>query len=256
MARRKHGPKTPRAKSANDPGAGRIYGAHAVLAALANPARRIERLQITENALARHREAIDRAPVRPEVLSADKIAAQLPRDAVHQGMLLDAAPLPEPDLDDACHGGLVVVLDQVSDPHNVGAILRSCAAFGASALVMTARHSPPQSATLAKAASGALEHVALVKVPNLARALDTLGQRGFTRVGLDSDADGALAGLDASPPLALVLGAEGKGLRRLTREHVDHLVRIEASGSIASLNVSNAAAIALYALRTTALNGG
>jgi 23S rRNA (guanosine2251-2'-O)-methyltransferase len=167
-------------------------------------------------------------------------------DAVHQGLYLETDPLPAPAIEDLAAKGIVLVLDQITDPHNVGAIFRSAAAFGASAIVTTQRHSPDATGALAKAASGALEHVPFVNVQNLARGLTALKQHGFLVVGLDSEGDGDLAALALRAPLALVLGAEGKGLRQLTREICDHVARIDLPGKIASLNVSNAAAVALY----------
>jgi 23S rRNA (guanosine2251-2'-O)-methyltransferase len=168
--------------------------------------------------------------------------------AVHQGVAVVADPLPEVDLSDVEDAALVMVLDQVTDPHNVGAILRSAAAFGCAALILTERHGPADSGVLAKAASGGLEHVALVRVKNLARALDELADLGFQRLGLDSQHAEPLETVDPVEKTALVLGAEGKGLRRLTREKCDRLVRLDVPGPIKSLNVSNAAALALYAL--------
>ena len=162
-----------------------------------------------------------------------------------------ADPLPETDLADLEDARLVIVLDQVTDPHNVGAILRSAAVFGADAIVLAERNSPAESGVLAKAASGGLEHVAIVRVKNLARALDQLGAMGFLRLGLDS---GHAEPIDAARPgdkIAIALGAEGTGLRRLTREKCDRLVRIDAPGPIKSLNVSNAAALALFVLTAT-----
>jgi 23S rRNA (guanosine2251-2'-O)-methyltransferase len=167
---------------------------------------------------------------------------------VHQGLLLEAKPLIQPRLDQIEKSGLVVMLDQVTDPHNVGAILRTCAAFRVTALVTTARHSPEGSGVLFKAASGAYEHVPYVKVTNLARAMAELKDYGFRIAGLDSEAPGLLQDLDSAPPLAVVMGAEGKGLRQLTRDSCDHLVRLDLDGPIRSLNVSNACAVALYAL--------
>jgi len=170
-----------------------------------------------------------------------------PENAVHQGILAKAAPLPATDLEDLKDCQLILVLDQVTDPHNVGAILRSAAAFNAEAVIITARNSPEATGVLAKTASGGLEHVPLVEAVNLARALDTLGKQGFTCIGFDSEAEFALEKAPISAPIALVMGAEGKGLRRLTREKCDLLVRLDMPGPIKSLNVSNAAALALYA---------
>jgi 23S rRNA (guanosine2251-2'-O)-methyltransferase len=173
-------------------------------------------------------------------------------EAVHQGALAEVEPLAEPSLSELiaaaeAKASPLVVLDQVTDPHNVGAILRSAAVMGAAGLVMTARHSPPLAGGLAKAASGALELVPITLVGNLARALGEMGEAGVRRIGLDGEAQVAIEDEPFQPPAALVLGAEGKGLRRLTRELCDALVRIGGSGPLASLNVSNAAAVALYA---------
>jgi 23S rRNA (guanosine2251-2'-O)-methyltransferase len=223
-----------------------LYGWHSVTAALANPERRVRKLLVTENAARRLSD--DKVPHRasPEVVRPDAIAARLPPDAVHQGIYLEADPLPSPTIEEIAADGVVLVLDQITDPHNVGAIFRSAAAFAATAIVTTARHSPEASGALAKAASGALEHVPLVMVQNLARALAELKSRGFTIIGLDSSGDSDIAALPLKAPLALVLGAEGKGLRQLTRETCDHVARLELPGPIQSLNVSNAAALALY----------
>jgi 23S rRNA (guanosine2251-2'-O)-methyltransferase len=165
---------------------------------------------------------------------------------VHQGLLAEAEPLPSPDIDTLAQEGIVLVLDQITDPHNVGAILRSAAAFAARAVVTTERHSPEATGVLAKAASGALEYVPIVTVVNLARALDELRELNTFLVGLDSGGDADLAAMPLSAPLALVIGAEGKGLRRLTRVHCDVIARLALPGRITSLNVSNAAAVALY----------
>jgi 23S rRNA (guanosine2251-2'-O)-methyltransferase len=175
------------------------------------------------------------------------IDARLGPDAVHQGLLAEADALAAPAVADLETAGIVLVLDQITDPHNVGAIMRSAAAFGARAIVTTARHSPEATGVLAKAASGALELVPLVTVQNLARGLEELRGRGFMLVGLDSSGERDLGAVSLREPLALVLGAEGKGLRQLTRATCDHVVRIDLPGAIKSLNVSNAAALALYA---------
>ncbi|MEJ2379418.1 MAG: RNA methyltransferase, partial [Pseudolabrys sp.] len=167
-------------------------------------------------------------------------------DAVHQGLLAEAEPLIAPAIEELDPAGMVLVLDQITDPHNVGAIMRSAAAFAVKAIVTTARHSPEATGVLAKAASGALEMVPLVTVQNLARGLEGLRARGFLLVGLDSSGDTDLAALELRAPLALVLGAEGKGLRQLTRATCDRVARIDLPGEIKSLNVSNAAALALY----------
>jgi 23S rRNA (guanosine2251-2'-O)-methyltransferase len=185
-------------------------------------------------------------PVEPELVRPGEIAARLGPDAVHQGLLVEADPLPVPTLETLAPEGLVLVLDQITDPHNVGAILRSAAAFAVKAVVTTARHSPEATGVLAKAASGAIDLVPLVLVQNLARGMTALRERGFLLVGLDSEGAADLADLPLKAPLALVLGAEGKGLRNLTRETCDALARIDLPGAIRSLNVSNAAALALY----------
>jgi 23S rRNA (guanosine2251-2'-O)-methyltransferase len=223
-----------------------IYGWHTVTAALRNPARKVRKLLATENAARRLAEE-GIVPARPpEIVRPSAIAERLLPDAVHQGLYLETDPLPAPDIEDLPATGVVLVLDQITDPHNVGAIFRSAAAFGASAIVTTQRHSPDATGALAKAASGALELVPLVNVQNLARALDALKQSGFLVVGLDSSGEADLAALALRAPLALVLGAEGKGLRQLTKATCDHVARIDLPGAIKSLNVSNAAALALY----------
>jgi 23S rRNA (guanosine2251-2'-O)-methyltransferase len=224
-----------------------LYGWHPVKAALQNPARRFRRLLATENALRRLNEDKVPLPLQPELVRPGQIDAQLGPDAVHQGLFAEAEPLPSPRLDTLPTDGVVLVLDQITDPHNVGAILRSAAAFNARAVITTARHSPEATGVLAKSASGALEVVPIVLVQNLARAMEELRGGGFfSLVGLDSEADTDLGALTLRAPLALVLGAEGKGLRQLTRATCDHVARIELPGAIASLNVSNAAAVALY----------
>jgi len=175
----------------------------------------------------------------------------VPHDAPHQGLVIEVEPLEDLWLGDVLSGAperaLLLVLDQVTDPHNVGAILRSAAAFGAVGIVTQDRHSPPESGALAKAASGALERVPWARVVNLARALDEIGEAGFWRVGLAGEAEMELKDALGPPRIALVLGAEGPGLRPNTREHCDAVARLPISGEVESLNVSNAAAVALYA---------
>jgi 23S rRNA (guanosine2251-2'-O)-methyltransferase len=226
-----------------------LYGWHTVAAALANPARRIRRLWTTENAARRLVEDGIALPARHELVRPDVIAARLGPDALHQGLLVEADPLASPDIEDV-ENGLVLALDQITDPHNVGAILRTAAAFGAGAVVTTARHSPEATGVLAKSASGALEYVPIVTVQNLARGLTALKERGFLLVGLDSTGESDLATANVRAPLALVLGAEGKGLRQLTRATCDVVARLNLPGAIKSLNVSNAAALALYVATT------
>jgi 23S rRNA (guanosine2251-2'-O)-methyltransferase len=223
-----------------------LYGWHTVTAALTNPARRIRRLLATENALRRLAEEGIATPIEPELMRPEALAARLTPDAVHQGLIVEADPLPSPAVEDLPAAGTVLVLDQITDPHNVGAILRTAAAFAVSAVITTARHSPEATGVLAKSASGALELVPIVLVQNLARALGALKERGFLTVGLDSAADDDLAAIALRPPLALVLGAEGRGLRQLTGQTCDRLGRLALPGEIKSLNVSNAAALALY----------
>jgi 23S rRNA (guanosine2251-2'-O)-methyltransferase len=227
-----------------------LYGWHPVTAALQNPERRLRKILATENAARRLAEEKIETTPRPEIVRPDAIAARLPPDAVHQGLYVEADPLPSPPVEELAADGVVLVLDQITDPHNVGAIFRSAAAFAATAIVTTARHSPETTGVLAKAASGALEHVRFVTVQNLARGLAALKQRGFLVVGLDSSGRDDLAGLPLKAPLALVLGAEGKGLRQLTKDTCDHIARLDLPGAIQSLNVSNAAALALYVAHT------
>ena len=236
-----------------------LYGRHAVGAALANPARRWRRLVVLAGqeseaaALIADALAEQHGGSQPvEALDRAGFERLLPQGAVHQGWALEVEPLENADLEDLLRAvevrqgrATVLVLDQVTDPHNFGAIVRTAAAFGLEALITTHRHSPQISGVLAKAASGGLEYVPLINVTNLARALDTLGEYGFSRVGLDSEAPKPLEAIALSTPLALVLGAEGQGLRRLTREKCDVLARLDLPGPVQSLNVSNACAIAL-----------
>jgi 23S rRNA (guanosine2251-2'-O)-methyltransferase len=221
-----------------------LYGWHSVRAALENPKRRVRHLFATENAARRLAEAGVTPGIAPEIVRPEFIASRLSPDAVHQGLLAEADPLPAPELSEL-QGDLVLVLDQITDPHNVGAIVRSAAAFGVAAIVTTARHSPEATGVLAKSASGGLEYVPFVLVQNLARALAELKERGYLLVGLDEQAETDLAEAPLRAPLALVLGAEGKGLRQLTLATCDLGARLALPGAIKSLNVSNAAAVAL-----------
>lgn len=230
-----------------------LYGHHAVTAALGNASRRIHQILATPEAAA----AIGRArPAGLQIESTDRDALDrlLGRDAVHQGVALRVSPLAETDIYEICDQARaserahVVVLDQVTDPHNVGAILRSAAAFGALGIILTERHAAPESGVLAKAASGALEHVPLTRVTNLVRAMEELKEAGFWCLGLAAEGKQTLAEVKPGGRVALCLGAEGGGLRRLTREHCDLLVRLPTAGPIDHLNVSNAAAISLYEL--------
>ncbi|WP_225767091.1 23S rRNA (guanosine(2251)-2'-O)-methyltransferase RlmB [Inquilinus sp. Marseille-Q2685] len=243
-----------------------LYGVHAAVAAILNPERVITRVQCTEAGLANLSEALAEAAQagldRPQPEIVDRaLMDRFLKGAVHQGIALEIKPLEAPDIDDigrqaslrepegepgAAARSIVVVLDQVTDPHNIGAILRSAAAFGALAVVVTDRHAPEITGVMAKTASGAVEHVPLVRVKNLARALESLGQWGFRRIGLAEEGEATLAEAMQGDKVALVLGAEGEGLRHLTRETCDVLARLPTQGPIGSLNVSNAAAIALY----------
>jgi 23S rRNA (guanosine2251-2'-O)-methyltransferase len=223
-----------------------LYGWHTVAAALANPERHIRKLMLTENAARRLADERIDTRVTPEIVRPALIDQRLGPDAVHQGLLAEADPLPSPDIDTLTQEGIVLVLDQITDPHNVGAIMRSAAAFAVKAIVTTARHSPEATGVLAKSASGALEMVPLVTVQNLARALTELNDQGFMTVGLDSEGSEDLGAVALRDPLALVLGAEGKGLRQLTRETCSAVARLDMPGEIKSLNVSNAAVLALY----------
>lgn len=223
-----------------------LYGVHAVRAALEGGRRKLLALYATETALPRIADAAKAAGLEPHIVDARELSRFLGEEAVHQGLLLEARPLPEADIADVeSKSGLVLALDQITDPHNVGAILRTACAFGVDALIVTERHSPEFTGVLAKAASGALEHVTIVSVVNLARALDELRERGYSVVGLDSEGAEPIEAIPLAKPLALVLGAEGKGLRRLTRERCDLVARLDLPGPIKSLNVSNACAAAL-----------
>ena len=226
-----------------------IFGVHAVEAVLANPKRVIRKLYLTDNAERRLHDSLAARQVAHDRVLPRDLDRRLGPDTVHQGALIEAAPLPEPtlaELAERAAGRPLIVLDQVTDPHNVVAILRSAAVFGAAGLVMTRRHSPPLDGALAKSASGALEIVPVALVQNLARGLADLKEQHFTIVGLDGDATERLEDTSWPELVVLVLGAEGKGLRQLTRESCDRLVRVATDGAYASLNVSNAAAVALH----------
>jgi 23S rRNA (guanosine2251-2'-O)-methyltransferase len=219
---------------------------HAVEAALANTKRAALRLLATENAAHRLGPLLASRGLKPEPVTPRDLDRLLGADAVHQGVALEAESLPPVSLDEADPNGILLVLDQVTDPQNVGAALRSAAAFGAAGVIMTERHSPPLHGALAKAASGALDIVPVILIKNLAQALAELGERGVLRVGLAEEADLALEQAQLTRPLALVLGAESKGLRQLTRERCDLVYRISTQSALTSLNVSNAAAVALH----------
>ena len=241
-----------RAANPPEPADGRVvlYGLHTVKAAMENPARKTLRLRTTRNALPRLElddETLSRCPA--EIVDPKEIDRLVGEGAVHQGVALETMPLQPKRLDALGDVDLVLVLDQVTDPHNVGAILRSAVAFNAGALVTTARHSPVESGVLAKAASGALEHIDHIEVRNLADALEALSKSGFQTVGLDSEGPANIEKSISAQKVALVLGAEGKGLRQKTRETVDVLARLDMPGAIRSLNVSNAAVLSLYVAR-------
>ncbi|WP_282582883.1 TrmH family RNA methyltransferase [Lichenifustis flavocetrariae] len=253
----KNEPRTNRAshgrdRHRGDPDLVTLWGFHPVREVLRSERRTIVRLLATDAAVGRLAAEIAARELQPVIVSNDDLAARLPRDAVHQGLLIEARPLAALDLDDLPEQGLVLVLDQVTDPHNVGAILRTAAAFGAAALITTERHAPDLTGVLGKAASGALEHVPIITIVNLARALEALGDRGYTRIGLDSEGAVPLQTVEVAKATALVLGAEGKGLRRLTRENCDVIAKLDFPGPIKSLNVSNACAAALTMLQLRA----
>lgn len=234
-----------------------LFGLHAVRDALMNPRRDKLRLVVTRNAADRLADAIEAAGVEPEISDPRKFAAPVDEGSVHQGAALEVRPLDWGTLSDVALGpgadpARIVMLDRVTDPHNVGAILRSAEVFGARAVVGVQRHSAPETGALAKTASGALERQPYLRVRNLADAMEELKAMGYLVLGLDGEAEvtveAALQGR-RDRPVALVMGAEGPGLRERTRETCDALVRIDAAGGFGSLNVSNAAAVALYAAR-------
>jgi 23S rRNA (guanosine2251-2'-O)-methyltransferase len=244
-------------RNAPEDGVAVIYGWHPGCEALRNPQRKIRKLLATENAVNRLTAELGTLPVTPEIVAPREIDGLLTPDAVHQGIYIEADPLDHPGgIDGLGADALVLVLDQITDPHNVGAILRSAAAFGVTAIVTTARHSPAATGVLAKSASGGLEHVPFVTVRNLGDALERLGENGFYRIGLDSEGAEDFDALTPRLPLALVLGAEGKGLRQRTRACCDVVARLDMPGVIKSLNVSNAAAVTLHTLTRKLARGG
>ena len=233
-------------------GAVRLWGRHAVEAALKNPERSHRKLWATPEGLESLDGDLPEGFVIERAQAAD-LARLVAKDAPHQGLVLECAPLEDVFLDEVALGEAgrpIVVLDQVTDPHNVGAIMRSAAAFGAAAIVTQDRHAPPEGGVLAKAASGALETMPWVRVVNLARALEELAEAGYWRIGLAGEADPVLADVMPTGAIALVLGAEGEGLRQNIANHCDVLAKLPITSAIESLNVSNAAAIALYAAAT------
>lgn len=235
-------------KSIKKTGGGlKFWGRHAIEAALDNPERVIKKISITREALATIEIPSDIAVVICDVADLGRV---IPREAPHQGMVADVDPLPDRWLGEILDSGSnrpLLLLDQVTDPHNVGAILRSAAAFDAAAIITQDRHAPPESGVLAKSASGALEIVPWIRVVNLSRALDEIAEAGYWRIGLDGDAADELESAMGTGKLALVMGAEGEGLRQNVAAHCDTLARLPMSSRMESLNVSNAAAIALYA---------
>ena len=245
------GPRAQPARPLDPDGLVRLFGTHAVEAALSNPKRRIKRLLATENAERRIETILATRSVEIDRATPTDLDRLLGADTVHQGLMLEAEPLIEPTLEDLMEaaistGAPLVLLDHVTDPHNAGAVLRSAAAFGASGLIMTQRHSPPLNGVLAKSASGALDLIPVLLVQNLARTMDEIKAQKILLVGLEGEAEARLEDQDFKRPTALVLGAEGKGLRELTAETCDVLVRVSTSSALGSLNVSNAAAIALH----------
>lgn len=225
-----------------------IWGIHAVTAALNNPKRKLKNLLLTPNAAQRIAESLNTPLPAYSEASPKDITKIVGQDPVHQGALLIASPLEDMSLTDLKGNDCIAILDQVTDPHNVGAILRSAAAFNVSSLIMTARNSPPLSGTLAKTACGGLENVNIILVSNLSQALQKIGDLGYMRIGFDGQGETTMEQekRKEGEAVALILGAEEKGMRRLTREHCDKICKINASGAFASLNVSNAAAIAFH----------
>ena len=230
----------------------RLWGRHAVEAALMNPDRQHRKLWATREGIASlDGELPPDFPV--EYAEVQDLARLVAKDAPHQGLVLECAALEDQFLSDVLQGAdgaPIVVLDQVTDPHNLGAIMRSAVAFGAAALVTQDRHAPPESGVVAKSASGALERLPWIRVVNLARAMEELAEAGYWRIGLTGHAEESFADALPTSPVAIVLGAEGEGMRHNIETHCDALAKLPISNEIESLNVSNAAAIALYAVAT------
>jgi 23S rRNA (guanosine2251-2'-O)-methyltransferase len=253
MVRPERGRHGPPRRPAEPPARGLwLYGRHAVEAALANPQRSCHRLLATAEAQARLGAGARRPGLEVVTVERAEIDRRLGAETVHQGLALSVAPLPKLDLQRACAPepgrNLVLMLDQISDPHNVGAILRTAAAFAVRAVIMAERRAAPLGGAVAKAASGALDLVPVVEVVNLTRALDDLAALGYWRIALDGDAEQTIDAAPDAPDLVLVLGAEGEGVRRLVREHCDFAARLPIAPAMESLNVSVACGIALYAL--------
>lgn len=251
MSVNKFPPKKRRPQPDPDDGPVFLYGLHTVRAALDNPGREKKRLLATPNALNRLRETGPVSGLPVEDVTPRTLDEMLGRDAVHQGVALEVDPVDRATLDSLQKLDLLIVLDQVTDPHNVGAILRTACAFGADAVITTTRYAPRETGVLAKSASGALDLIPLVGVRNLGDSLQWLQDQGVTCIGFDSEATEPLGPLRDRGPVAIVLGAEGKGLRARTRSLCNRMVRLDMPGPIKSLNVSNAAAIALFAATTT-----
>ncbi len=235
-----------------------LYGRHAVIAALQNPKRNCHRLMVTQDFIKSHGEelntalhATDRRRPDPEIQDRRTLEDML-QGSVHQGIALQADPLPRQALEDLLPdlseetSALVIALDQATDPQNIGAVLRSAAAFGASAVIMPDKNAPETTATMAKTACGALERIPFIRVTNLSRALDALKDEGFWSVGMDGYADDLISNVDMTGKTVLVMGSEGTGIRRLTKEKCDFLAKIPISQAVESLNLSNATAVALY----------
>ena len=257
MPKKSRPPQRQRASTGGDPRL--LFGTHAVAAAWCNPARRCRRLLATEGGLAALADSLGAAKAaklsrpQPTLCQRPELDRLLP-DAVHQGLILDVEPLEETTLDDvliatAGQAATLIVLDQITDPHNIGAILRSASAFGAAALIALRHNAPEITGTLAKIASGAVEDVPYVQVPNLARAMEAMMDAGFLTIALDERGEKTLAEHAPFHRTALIMGAEGDGLRRLTRETAQFIAKLPTGGPVGSLNVSNAAAVALYELR-------
>lgn len=248
-------PENPR-RVAGEDGALWLFGLHAVRDALLNPLRVKKRLILTQNAVEKLADAVAASGLTPQIDDPRQFSAPIDPGSVHQGAALECEPLDWGSVSECCAPGkgrppVVVLLDRVTDPHNVGAILRSAEVFGARAVIAPRWHSAPETGALAKAASGALERQPYLQVPNLARAMEALHQMGYVLVGLDGQGQTPIqeaCATFADRPIGLVMGAEGPGLRQLTRESCDMLARIDSATEFASLNVSNAAAVALFAV--------